>query len=63
MGRIQSGKMVRDTETAAESAILNTLAGSRVKKDSGNSPKTTVTAQMQSDHQFGGFLEKKNRKL
>ena len=59
MGRNYSGKNVRDTETAAESTIFNTLFSNIDKKSSDITAQMTVTAQMQSDHQYDDFLEKK----
>ena len=60
MGRICSGKPVRDTETAAESIINNTLISSTLKKMNEAKTHMTVTAQLQSDQKNDDFHESKS---
>ena len=61
MGRIYSGKPVRDTETAAESIINSTLTSNTIKKINEMAIHMTVTAQFQSSQQIDEFYEKKSK--
>jgi len=59
MGRIQSGKAVKDIESAEESFVLNLPVSNRSKKNSDTSSIMTVSAQFQSNQDFGDFTRKK----
>lgn len=61
MGRIYSGKPVKDIETTAESIINSTLINSTVRKSNEAAPQLSVTAQLQSNQQIDDFYEKKSR--
>ena len=59
MGRVYSGKPVRDTETAAESIIPGSLTGSTLRKKNEAAVKLTVSASLHSDRQIDEFGGKK----
>jgi|GEM_PF-6706206 len=48
MGRINSGKPSRDTETAAESLFLNSLASGTLLKKQEAALNKSITASMQA---------------
>lgn len=60
MGRIFSGKPVKDTETAAESVIFSDMTSSTLKKRNEASVKVTVDSSFQSNIQADDFSEKKS---
>ena len=59
MGRVFSGKPVRDTEIAAESLITGSLTSSTIRKKNEGAVKMTVSASLQSDRQIDEFGGKK----
>lgn len=61
MGRIYSGKPVRDVETAAESIINSSMLSSTIKKMKEKAAQMTVTEQLQSHQQIDDYLEKKSK--
>ena len=61
MGRIYSGKPVKDTESAAESFINSSLFNNTSRNLSKTTVEMTITAHLQSDHQIDHFDVKKNK--
>jgi len=61
MGRINSGKPVRDTEAATETLIPVSMIGSTLKKKNDAACKLTVSANLQSDRQIDDFGGKKQK--
>jgi hypothetical protein len=61
MGRIYSGKPVRDTEAASESLIPISLISSTLRKKNEATVKLTVSANLQSDKQIDEFGGKKQK--
>lgn len=60
MGRIKSGKPVKDTEAASESTIFTEMTGSLINKRNKNSIRMPVSEQLQSIRQIDDFSEKKS---
>lgn len=61
MGRIYSGKPVRDTEAASESLIPVSLISSTIRKKNDAASKLTVSSNLQSDRQIDEFGGKKQK--
>lgn len=61
MGRTYTGKSVKDTETASESIINNSLVNSTFGNLNKSVMQMTVTAHLQSDHQIDDFEVKKSK--
>jgi hypothetical protein len=59
MGRIFSGKPIRDTETAAESLIVSDMTSSTLRKMDETVVRMTVNASLHFDKQIDENGEKK----
>ncbi len=59
MGRIFSGKPVKDTETAAESLILSNMTSSTLRKKDEGTVRITVNGSLHFSKQIDENSEKK----
>lgn len=59
MGRIFSGKPVKDTETPAESLILSNMTSSTLKKKNEGTVRMTVNGSLHLNKQIDENSEKK----
>lgn len=62
MGRIYSGKPVKDTETVAESLVYKSLINNTGRNLCSPAIEMTITSHFQSDQQIDSIEAKKNRK-
>lgn len=61
MGRIYSGKPVKDTETAVESLPISSLIHNAARNLSNQAKEMSITMHLQSDQQIDNTEAKKSK--
>lgn len=61
MGRIYSGKPVKDTETAVESLVFSSLINNSGRNLRNPAVEMTITSHLQSDQQIDNIEAKKSK--
>lgn len=61
MGRIYSGKPVKDTETAAESLAFSSLIHNAGRNSRNPAAEMTITSHLQSDRQIDNTEARKSK--